>query len=392
MKKQSKKVKQMKKLAAGILSMLLSVGLFSGNFCTEVQGATSPCSIRQELSASSCRQGDTVVLTVYLQGDEESWNISSLEGVLEYDTSLFTLEKADILPVQSSYVSQKSFDTSSGVFRVTYDSDIMVYNKAQVVQLLLHVNEKATTGKTTVCVTNLAWQAEDGTGKNEVEHRVPSSIKISAAESSKTDQPEEEKPGLAGDVNLDGKVTLTDVKVIMQYCNKAKKLNTKQKRNADVNGDGKVNLTDAKLVMKTYNQASAQKPQTKNTNKSTNKKSITISLDKNHPSEKYDFTFKKGAKVKVTVKVLDVSGTGNNKPICFAYIGTNEGKGSLFYDLKTSNLKKNRSFVSKELVDCPCEWGYVEYELPKGLNKLKIKVTFSTVGGGKMIKSLKKSK
>lgn len=194
---------------------------------------------------------------------------------------------------------------------------------------------------------------------------------------------EAEASGIAGDVNLDGKVTLTDAKMIIQYCNKAKKLSAVQKKNADVNGDGKINLADAKLVMKIYNEASSQEVHTK---------SITVSLDESNPSEKYELVLKEEAKVKVTVKVLDVSGTGNNKPIRFAYIGTNQGQGSLFYDLKTSNLKKNKSFVSKELVNYPCEWGNVEFKLPKELESLKIKVTFSIVGGEKMIKSLKKSK
>lgn len=193
---------------------------------------------------------------------------------------------------------------------------------------------------------------------------------------------------IAGDVNLDGKVTLTDAKLIMQYCNKAKKLSAVQKKNADVNGDGKINLVDAKLVMKIYNQASSQEVQQKDESR----KSITVSLDKSNPSEKYEFVLKKEAKVKVTVKVLDVSGTGDNEPIRFASIGTNQGQGSLFYDLEMSDLKKNESFVSEELVNYPCEWGNVEFKLPKELKSLKIKVTFSIVGGEKLIKSLKKSK
>lgn len=188
---------------------------------------------------------------------------------------------------------------------------------------------------------------------------------------------------IAGDVNLDGKVTLTDAKMIMQYCNKAKKLSAEQKTNADVNGDGKINLTDAKLVMKIYNEGYSQEVQTK---------SIMVSLDKSNPSEKYEFVLTKEAQVKVTVKVLDVSGTGNDEPIRFASIGTNQGQGSLFYDLETSDFKKNKSFVSEELVNYPCEWGNVEFKLPKELESLKIKVTFSIVGGEKLIKSMKKLK
>lgn len=232
-----------KKLATGILSMLLYICLFPGIVLAEEQAKPIPCTIRQELSVSECKQGDTLTLTVYLQGRAEGWKLSSLKGVLEYDNSLFTVKPADILPVESGNVSTKSFDASSCEFYVSYDSDITVKNDASVVRLKLHVNEAARTGKTTVCVTNLEWQASDGTGKNEVEHRVPSSLTISKAD----------KPTLAGDVNLDGKITLADAKYIMQYCNGTITLNSKQKKNADFNGDRKINLIDAKLVMKYCN-------------------------------------------------------------------------------------------------------------------------------------------
>ncbi len=125
--------------------------------------------------------------------------------------------------------------------------------------------------------------------------------------------------------------------------------------------------------------------------KNVSKKSITVTLNENNPSKKYDFKFKKGAKVAVKVKVLSVSGKAEEKEICFAYIGTNEGKGSLFYDLKTSKLKKNKSFTSNELVYYPCEWGDVTFELPKGIESMKLKVTFTSTDGKEMIKSVKKA-
>lgn len=235
-------MKMLKRFVAGILGVLLCFGFSPGAVFAEDKGSISP-KIRQELDASSCKQGDVVTLTIYLQGNEKGWKLSALRGVLEYDNSLFSLEKADILPVESGRVSKKSFQASSCEFAVTYDSDIMVSDDTPVLRLKLHVNDKATTGKTTLCVTNLEWQASDGTGKYEVEHRVPSSVKISKAE----------KPVVAGDVNLDNKVTLTDVKCVMQYCNGARTLNSKQKKNADVNGDGKITLMDAKLIMKYCN-------------------------------------------------------------------------------------------------------------------------------------------
>ncbi|MEY8333208.1 dockerin type I repeat-containing protein [Lachnospiraceae bacterium 47-T17] len=235
-------MKIIKKVAAGILGIVLCTGFSSGAVFAEEESG-SPPAIRQEVDMSSCRQGDVITLSIYLKGSNETWEISDFKGILEYDNSLFSLGQADVLPAAGGQVSKKTFDSSSCEFSVTYDSDVTVSNNVPVVQLKLHVNEKATTGKTTVCVTYLEWQAFDGTGKSEVEHRVPSSITISEAE----------KPVAAGDVNLDGKVTLTDVKYIMQYCNGVKTLNSEQKTNADVNGDGKVTLADAKLIMKYCN-------------------------------------------------------------------------------------------------------------------------------------------
>ena len=89
----------------------------------------------------------------------------------------------------------------------------------------------------------MKWNDAAGRQAVEIEHRVPARITIAEAET----------PAVAGDVNQDGKVNLTDAKLVMQHYNGAKTLDSRQKENADVNGDGKVNLTDAKLIMKYYN-------------------------------------------------------------------------------------------------------------------------------------------
>lgn len=234
-------MKRVQKITAIILSVLFCMSMASDTVHAGDGDQTSACTIRQELDVSDCRQGDVITLSVYLQGDlaSDGLQVASLAGAVEYDTSLFTVEKSDVLPVESDSASTKAFDQSDCSFRVKYASDAAVNSKEPILRLKLHVNEKATTGKTTICVTHLEWKSGDGENY-EIENWVPSSVVIS----------ESETEAVPGDVNLDHKITLTDVKYIMLYCNGKKTLNAQQKKNADLNGDGKVNLIDAKLIMK----------------------------------------------------------------------------------------------------------------------------------------------
>lgn len=165
-------------------------------------------------------------------------------GTLEYDSSLFTVEKADIIPAESGKVQSWSFDQKSGTFDIQYSSDITIQDGGMMLQIRLHTASDASTGKTTLCVTQMKWSGSASQQMVEIEHRVPARITIAEAETLAAE---------VGDVNQDGKVNLTDAKLVMQYYNGAKMLDGQQKKNADTNGDGKINLTDAKLIMKYYN-------------------------------------------------------------------------------------------------------------------------------------------
>ena len=237
-------MKRVQKITTVILYVMFCMSMASDIVYAGDGDQTSACTIRQELDVSKCKQGGVITLTVYPQGDGQSdgWKVSSLSGMLEYDNSLFEVAKSDVLPAESNGISQKSFDLSSGRFSVKYDSDITAYSEEPILRLKLHVNETATTGKTTVCVTYLEWKSGDGE-EYEIENWVPSSVAISKSETE----------AVLGDVNRDNQITVTDVKYIMQYCNGKKALNAQQKKNADFNGDGKVNLIDAKLIMKYCN-------------------------------------------------------------------------------------------------------------------------------------------
>lgn len=240
---------KIRKLLAIAMGLVLVMHAFSYQIYAEDNMASmadnAVWDIQNSLDIPSCKQGETVILSVYLQGSgvSEAQDILEMSGMLEYDNSLFTVEKADILPVENSKVQAWLFDASSGMFRVEYDSAITVLDGGLLLQMQLHVAANASTGKTTVCITNMEWHGTDNGQMVEVEHRIPAQLTIAKAD---TDV-------VVGDVNLDGRVNLTDAKLVMQHYNCVKILDDIQKENADVNNDGKINLTDAKLVMKFYN-------------------------------------------------------------------------------------------------------------------------------------------
>ncbi|MBR6033441.1 MAG: dockerin type I repeat-containing protein [Clostridia bacterium] len=53
---------------------------------------------------------------------------------------------------------------------------------------------------------------------------------------------------LKGDVNKDGKITVTDLLVIKRQIVKLKSLNEEEIKRADTNGDGKITVTDLLYV------------------------------------------------------------------------------------------------------------------------------------------------
>lgn len=235
-------MKKMKKIAAVMLSVVVAMFGFS----YEAYAEETAWDIENTLDTLECRQGDVFTMSVYLKGSGtfSPQEISSVEGTLEYDSSLFTVEKADIIPAESGKVQSWSFDQKSGTFDIQYSSDITIQDGGMMLQIRLHTTADASIGKTTLCVTLMKWSGSAGQQTIEIEHRIPARITIAKAETSAAE---------VGDVNQDGKVNLTDAKLVMQYYNGAGTLDSQQKKNADTNGDGKINLTDAKLIMKYYN-------------------------------------------------------------------------------------------------------------------------------------------
>lgn len=239
-------MKKRGKMIAVLSAVVLCMNVWYLDIDAAVTADAGEWNIEHQLDAAECRQGDTVHLSVNLKrgsSSQDKQDIGVIEGVLEYDNSLFTVSESDIQPVESGKVIKQSFDKNTCVFRIEYDSDITASDGSALLQLALHVNHTATTGKTTVCITHLEWRSTAEAKMTETEHRVPSAITIGEAEEEVT----------LGDANLDNKINLVDVKYIMQFYNGTRKLNSSQQMNADVNQDGKVNLVDAKLIMQYYN-------------------------------------------------------------------------------------------------------------------------------------------
>ncbi len=240
----------LKKTAVFITGLALSLcGISFHTFA-----ADSAWSIDNTLNTPTCAQGDAIILSVNLKGTDETstQEIAYMEGVLEYDKSLFSVGTPDIFPTESGQAQGCSFDPSTGRFTVQYASPISLSSGKRMLQIQLHTTANALIGKTTICVTQMKWSQSPGLQDVEIEHHIPARIEISKAKF----------PNETGDVNRDGTVDLTDARLVIKYFNGGKKLGKQQKKNADVNADGKVDLTDAKLIMKYYNGEISEFPNT----------------------------------------------------------------------------------------------------------------------------------
>lgn len=125
--------------------------------------------------------------------------------------------------------------------------------------------------------------------------------------------------------------------------------------------------------------------------KTVSKKSVTITLTEEKPLCTCSFKLKKAEELNVKLKVLSVSGKAEEQKVIFGEIMAYQLKDSLFYNLKTSKLKKNKTLTSNVMAMFPCEYGDIDFRLPTGMKKLKMKVTFYSPDGKAIIKSVKKS-
>ncbi len=173
-------MKKVKKAAAVIISLMAAVL----GFANDTYAEEAAWDIENTLDISECRQGDTVTMSINLNGSGASspQEIHSMKGMLEYDSSLFTVEKADILPAEGAKVQSCSFDQSLGTFDIRYSSDITVQDGGRMLQIRLHTAAGASVGKTTLCVTQMKWESSAGSRPIEIEHHIPARIMIAETE------------------------------------------------------------------------------------------------------------------------------------------------------------------------------------------------------------------
>ncbi len=119
------------------------------------------------------------------------------------------------------------------------------------------------------------------------------------------------------------------------------------------------------------------------------KKTVTVTLNQKNPYCSYKFSLKKNSAVRFSIKILNVSGKMKENSVSWGYYDSSIGKGSLFYDLKKSSLKKNK--VLESLTTFRGSGG-VTFDLPQGVKSIKMKVTIYSTDKKKTIKSFKKSK
>lgn len=118
------------------------------------------------------------------------------------------------------------------------------------------------------------------------------------------------------------------------------------------------------------------------------KKTVTVTIDQENPYRSFKFSLKKNSSVRFSIKILSVSGEMEEDSTAWGYYGTSKGKGSLFYDLKKSSLKKNEVLDSLGNINGS---GGVTFDLPRGVESIKIKVTIYSADNKKTIKSFKET-
>ncbi len=55
---------------------------------------------------------------------------------------------------------------------------------------------------------------------------------------------------IKGDIDMNGKITAADARLVLRHSSKLETLSSSQQKNADVNGDGKITSSDARLILR----------------------------------------------------------------------------------------------------------------------------------------------
>lgn len=165
------------------LSMVLVFG-----FSSRIRVQAADVAIKQEVSASSGQPGDVIQLSVYVQGMTGSVEAAKIRGVLEYDTSLFTIQD-----VTGNGFTTDNVNRASGSFSMTAGKGKTLQNGDMLFRISLQIKDKASVGQTTVCVNEVVVSDTAG-AENHISNYIPSTISLEAAdpEEDMEDKDEEE--------------------------------------------------------------------------------------------------------------------------------------------------------------------------------------------------------
>lgn len=177
---------------------------------------------------SDIKLGDTidVVLKTVFQSTVAEWNSS--------DPSVIEIVSSD---------SQTATITARGVGTAT----ITAYTGMKVtLEISVHDNGSSMTTETTIATTISTTESENMTTESKASE---------TTEATKTTSSTSENNGqlsnvLYGDVNLDGRVDITDAVLLNKKVANAVQFNETQEKNADCNANGEVNNDDAIMLLK----------------------------------------------------------------------------------------------------------------------------------------------
>lgn len=236
--------------------------------------------LAQSVSTGNCKPGDVINITVALSNSGgQNVDITRVAGVIDYDRSLFSVEKISCGGSGASQGTDTNgaFSLSGGAF--TYSSG------QPLVQISLKTQNVSISGQSTICVNQIV--IVDSQGKDTlVTNYVPSIVEIAG------DAAYEEKPADAADEAL-----LVDEEVVEDEADEAvKDENIKDK---DVKeDDAKDSDSKKKNDKKKNDKKKTDKKKTTVKKKTTNKKVVvakkTNTNNKSKKSKKLDKNYKTG--------------------------------------------------------------------------------------------------
>jgi len=213
-----------------LFTILLLVAILGSSFLTVIVKAETYSPAIFKTTSFNAFQGETFATTLYLEADS---NLIDYQIQLKYDTSLVELisaEESDGL-VGSLEITKKA----NGILHLSYTrTSSNLTNKTDFVNLVFKVDKNTSEGNYTYLAIDNSYATEAHTMVNNDLYALPIT---SAFDDLKIFQ--------AGDVNLDGVVSIADVTYLRQFLASIRTLSDYQLKFADAYFDSNVSISDA---------------------------------------------------------------------------------------------------------------------------------------------------